>query len=178
MACFFALLLFFICSWIFCCCRNFRKNTVYENLEITETIVNVVVSGRIDMKINFERCTAESLLQMYRHYFETEDLPAGFEPSRLPEQRWTPAEATQIFLNNLYDPPQSLEDLVRLEPATLVGGHMTDTESTTTVRTAATSLWLWGPSVGEKAPPSPERQYRGRGRVRGRRGGRRSEIYH
>ena len=141
MACFFTLLFFlFVHEFFVAVVISERIRWVYENLEITETIVNVVVSGRIDMKINFERCTAESLLQMYRHYFETEDLPAGFEPSRLPEQRWTPAEATQIFLNNLYDPPQSLEDLVRLEPATLVGGHMTDTESTTTVRTAATSL--------------------------------------
>ena len=79
--------------------------------------------GRIDMKINFERCTTESLLQMYCHFFH-DDLPVGFEPSRLSERRWTPAEATQIFLNNLCDPPQSLEDLVRLEPSTLVQAVM------------------------------------------------------
>jgi hypothetical protein len=33
-------------------------------------------SGRIDMKLKFERCTAESLVEMFRHYFDT-DLPEG-----------------------------------------------------------------------------------------------------
>jgi hypothetical protein len=33
-------------------------------------------TGRIDMKLKFERCTAESLVEMFRHYFDT-DLPEG-----------------------------------------------------------------------------------------------------
>jgi hypothetical protein len=82
------------------------------------------------MKINFERCTGESLMQMYRHYFDVADLPAGFDPARLPDRRWTPAEATQIFLHNMYDPPRSLEDLIRLEPATFINNNqLTDLES-------------------------------------------------
>lgn len=82
--------------------------------------------GRIDMKIKFDRCTGSCLLDMYRHYFETDDLPPSFDPSHLPDYRWTPAEATQIFLNNMYDPPRVLEDLILLEPTVLFTGHGTD----------------------------------------------------
>jgi hypothetical protein len=81
------------------------------------------------MKINFERCTPACLLDMYRHYFETSSLPAGFDPCLLPDRRWTPAEATQVFLNNMYDPAQALQDLIHLEPTELFAGHVTDSDS-------------------------------------------------
>jgi hypothetical protein len=81
------------------------------------------------MKINFQRCTGTSLIQMYRHYFDTKELPPSVDTSHLPELRWTPAEATQIFLNNMYDPPQALEDLIRLEPTALFAGHVTDSDT-------------------------------------------------
>ena len=89
------------------------------------------------MKINFERCTQKCLLEMYQHYFETDTTPTNFDLSRLPEKRWTPAEATQIFLNNMYDPPNALEDLIRLEPTALFAGLVTDSDITTTTTTAA-----------------------------------------
>lgn len=71
--------------------------------------------GRIDMKLKFERCTVESLVEMFSHYFDM-DLPEDFDASQLPEMRWTPAEASQVFLNNMNDPAKSLRDLVDLMP--------------------------------------------------------------
>ena len=66
--------------------------------------------GRIDLKIKFNKCTKDSLIQMYQHYFTTE-LPADFDPDSLPDMEWTPAEATQVFLNNMFTPEQSLQIL-------------------------------------------------------------------
>ncbi len=68
--------------------------------------------GRIDLKVKFNKCTKESLIQMYQHYF-TSDLPADFDPASLPDLEWTPAEATQVFLNNMFTPEQSLQTLAK-----------------------------------------------------------------
>merc|ERR1712061_559163 len=71
--------------------------------------------GRVDVKLKFGRCTNHCLVQMYEHFFndrETSTLwPKTFERSQLPNDRWTPAEATQILLNNIHDPQQGLHQL-------------------------------------------------------------------
>merc|ERR1719357_1583789 len=66
--------------------------------------------GRIDMKIKFDLCTAENILRMYEHYFESE-LPSSFDTSRLQDNMYSPAEVTQVFLNNMYKPEEGLEQL-------------------------------------------------------------------
>ena len=66
--------------------------------------------GRIDMKVKFGPCTAENVLQMYQHYFETE-IPSSFDPSSLQDGQYTPAEVTQVFLNNMADPEVGLRQL-------------------------------------------------------------------
>ncbi|MCP3679031.1 MAG: ATP-binding protein, partial [Gammaproteobacteria bacterium] len=40
--------------------------------------------GRIDLKVKFGPCTTDNIIQMFKHYFETE-VPAGFDISRLPD---------------------------------------------------------------------------------------------
>merc|ERR1712130_615165 len=59
--------------------------------------------GRIDLKVKFGLCTAENIVQMYQHYFETE-LPTSFDRSRLQDDVYSPAEVTQVFLNNMHKP--------------------------------------------------------------------------
>ncbi len=49
--------------------------------------------GRIDLKVKFEPCTTDNIVKMFNHYFETE-VPAGFDISRLPDLKRTPAEVT------------------------------------------------------------------------------------
>merc|ERR1711953_164497 len=66
--------------------------------------------GRIDMKVKFGLCTAASIVQMYQHYFETE-LPSSFDRSRLQDDVYSPAEVTQVFLNNMHKPEEGLEQL-------------------------------------------------------------------
>jgi len=66
--------------------------------------------GRIDMKVKFGLCTADNIVQMYQHYFET-DLPASFDRTRLKDDVYSPAEVTQVFLNNMHKPEEGLEQL-------------------------------------------------------------------
>merc|ERR1712038_1634901 len=66
--------------------------------------------GRIDMKVKFGLCTAASIVEMYKHYFETE-LPSSFDRSRLQDDVYSPAEVTQVFLNNMHKPEEGLEQL-------------------------------------------------------------------
>merc|ERR1711902_445614 len=66
--------------------------------------------GRIDMKVKFGLCTAASIVEMYKHYFETE-LPSSFDTSRLQDNIYSPAEVTQVFLNNMHTPEEGLEQL-------------------------------------------------------------------
>merc|ERR1712079_31756 len=47
--------------------------------------------GRIDMKVKFGLCTAASIVEMYKHYFET-DLPSSFDTSRLQDNMYSPEE--------------------------------------------------------------------------------------
>ena len=68
--------------------------------------------GRIDMKVHFGPMTSKNILDMFQYYFET-GVPPDFDFSLLPERKWTPAEVTQVFLNNMNDPRESLQELTR-----------------------------------------------------------------
>lgn len=76
--------------------------------------------GRIDVKLKFGRCTNQCLVQMYEHFFNDTDIsllwPKQFDKSLLPDDRWTPAETTQILLNNIHDPQRGLTQLVTEYP--------------------------------------------------------------
>jgi len=67
--------------------------------------------GRIDLKVHFGEMTSKSILDMYAHYFETE-VPSDFDASQLPDRKWSPAEVTQVFLNNMHTPKEALLQLV------------------------------------------------------------------
>jgi len=68
--------------------------------------------GRIDMKVKFDLCTAESILKMYEQYFETSSIPSSVDISKLEDGLYTPAEVTQVFLNNIHHPETALEQLI------------------------------------------------------------------
>ena len=57
---------------------------------------------------------------MYEHFFNDRDIsslwPENFDKSQVPNDRWTPAEANQILLNNIQDPKQGLLQLVNEFP--------------------------------------------------------------
>merc|ERR1711915_1129787 len=68
--------------------------------------------GRIDMEVHFGPMTSKNIMEMFEYYFETE-VPSDFDISLLPEMKWTPAEVTQVFLNNMHNPRESLQQLTR-----------------------------------------------------------------
>ena len=67
--------------------------------------------GRIDMNIEFGRMKRGNIEQMFRHYFKR-DLPSKFPINNLPDQKWTPAEVTQMFLKNMDNPEAALKSLM------------------------------------------------------------------
>jgi SpoVK/Ycf46/Vps4 family AAA+-type ATPase len=76
--------------------------------------------GRIDVKVNFGKCTSKCLIEMHEHFFEDTHYsklwPLAFDKHSLPTDRWTPAEAAQILLGNTHDPHQALEHFVKEFP--------------------------------------------------------------
>merc|ERR1711936_527463 len=70
--------------------------------------------GRIDMKVHFGPMNGENIIRMYKHFFET-DSPASITSTDLPDLKWTPAEVTQVFLNNMDNPQEALKQLIHSE---------------------------------------------------------------
>ncbi|MCP3680329.1 MAG: AAA family ATPase [Gammaproteobacteria bacterium] len=66
--------------------------------------------GRIDLKVKFGPCTTDNIVKMFEHYFET-NFPVEFDISQLPDLKWTPADVTQVFLNNIHNPLEGLKQL-------------------------------------------------------------------
>ena len=75
--------------------------------------------GRIDTKLKFDKCTKRNLVEMYSHYFDS-SLPDGFDIDAIPDMRWTPAEATQVFLNHMYEPEKGLDFIMNGFPQSLI----------------------------------------------------------
>ena len=72
--------------------------------------------GRIDLSLEFKRCTSDTLCEMYHHFCSSNDSendmwPDNFEKDALPSNVWTPAEATQIFVKNIRSPINALKRL-------------------------------------------------------------------
>jgi len=70
--------------------------------------------GRIDMKVHFGPMNGDNVLRMYKHFFEV-DPPATISSSDIPDLKWTPAEVTQVFLNNMRTPEDALKELINSE---------------------------------------------------------------
>jgi AAA+ superfamily predicted ATPase len=61
--------------------------------------------GRIDMIIEFKKCSNKMLKEMMESFYEIEikEIDAA--------DKWTPAEVNQIFFRNFNDPEQALKEL-------------------------------------------------------------------
>merc|ERR1712004_936808 len=70
--------------------------------------------GRIDMKVNFGPMRGKDITDMFQHYFEMSP-PVTVPVVKLPDGKWTPAEVTQVFLNNMHSPEQALNQLINSE---------------------------------------------------------------
>ena len=79
--------------------------------------------GRIDVQLNFSRCTASTLMKMYEHFYgchediisadnnRVRDWPKNLGKESLPERKWTPAEVTQILVRNIRSPINGFREL-------------------------------------------------------------------
>jgi hypothetical protein len=68
--------------------------------------------GRIDMCVEFRRCSPRVIREMYENFYgiecpSIEDMPDG---------KWTPAEVTQIFFRNFNTPDIALDELADCDP--------------------------------------------------------------
>merc|ERR1712004_21108 len=81
---------------------NFDWSSWFSNLNLKRE-ARIVISGR---KLQGSHQTRLE----YKHYFETE-LPSSFDTSRLQDDIYSPAEVTQVFLNNMHKPEEGLEQL-------------------------------------------------------------------
>lgn len=88
--------------------------------------------GRIDMIINFKKCSRSIVQEMANSFFEAQiALP---EDATL-DGKWSPAEVNQILFRNFEDPEQAVRDLVEMTQADLYGFR----EEELSVPTATTS---------------------------------------
>jgi hypothetical protein len=75
--------------------------------------------GRIDMIVNFKKCTRAILQEMITSFYDREDVVLPEEPSL--DYKWTPAEANQILFRNFENPQQAVDELVTLTRDQLYG---------------------------------------------------------
>jgi hypothetical protein len=88
--------------------------------------------GRIDMIINFKKCSRSIVQEMANSFFEAQvALP---EDAAL-DGKWSPAEVNQILFRNFENPEQAVRDLVEMTQADLYGFR----EEELSVATATTS---------------------------------------
>jgi hypothetical protein len=74
--------------------------------------------GRIDMKVHFKKCIPQILKQMIEHFYQitlTEDEVAGLDTIN---EKWTPAEVSEILIRNSDDYRVTFNDLIHTVPST------------------------------------------------------------
>lgn len=90
--------------------------------------------GRVDMIVNFKKCTRAILREMTEAFYE-QDVEIPNDPSL--DYRWTPAEVNQILFRNFGNPDEAVRELVTLTRDEMSGGfvengHPLSTETTST----------------------------------------------
>jgi ATP-dependent 26S proteasome regulatory subunit len=77
--------------------------------------------GRIDMIINFKKCSVEILREMVQSFY-SDDTIQIFDESL--NGKWSPAEVNQILFRNFKDVHMALKELFELQPNDLYGFKM------------------------------------------------------
>jgi hypothetical protein len=77
--------------------------------------------GRVDMIVNFKKCTRAILREMTEAFYE-QDVDIPNDP--LLDYRWTPAEVNQILFRNFGNPKEAVRELVTLTRDEMSGGFV------------------------------------------------------
>lgn len=97
--------------------------------------------GRIDMIINFRRCSTDVLKQMVEGFYDKTNIAHPIWKNTDMDRKWTPAEVNQILFRNFDSPESALDELMSLKPADLYGFRteecisQLETEGSTTLTT-------------------------------------------
>ena len=70
--------------------------------------------GRVDVKLKFGKCRPDDILGIFKNFYN-QDTPQDFNKVRLPNDKWTPAEVVQTFLNDMVSPVSALETICQHE---------------------------------------------------------------
>jgi len=74
--------------------------------------------GRIDMIVNFKKCSLQILLEMVRCFYDDDEIVIDDQGL---DGKWSPAEVNQILFRNFKNISNALKELVELEPNDLYG---------------------------------------------------------
>jgi hypothetical protein len=77
--------------------------------------------GRIDMIVNFKRCSTAVLKQMVEGFYDIVAPEHAIWTEESIHQKWTPAEVNQILFRNFDTPEAALDELLTLNPKDLSG---------------------------------------------------------
>lgn len=77
--------------------------------------------GRIDMIVNFKKCSTAILRQMVEGFYDRDDFDHAIWTSDGIDRKWSPAEVNQILFRNFDTPMSALDELLTLKPADLYG---------------------------------------------------------
>lgn len=69
--------------------------------------------GRIDMIIEFKKCSSKIVREMIMGFYDLEELEWNHPEL---DGKWSPAEVNQILFRNFEDPAQAMREIVDLTP--------------------------------------------------------------
>ena len=77
--------------------------------------------GRIDMIVNFQKCSVAVLKNMVEGFYDTPLPEHCIWTTPNIERKWSPAEVNQILFRNFDTPKSALQELMELQPSDLYG---------------------------------------------------------
>ena len=69
--------------------------------------------GRIDMIIEFKKCSSKIVREMIMGFYDMEELEWNHPEL---DGKWSPAEVNQILFRNFEDPAQAMQEIINLTP--------------------------------------------------------------
>ena len=65
--------------------------------------------GRVDVNVQFGHCQPDDVLDIFKNFYGSGQLPPEFDLTKIGRDQWTAAEVIQVFLDNLTNPARGLQ---------------------------------------------------------------------
>jgi hypothetical protein len=69
----------------------------------------IIRPGRVDVNIQFGHCQPDDVLDIFKNFYGSGQLPPDFDLTKIGRDQWTAAEVIQVFLDNLANPARGLQ---------------------------------------------------------------------